>query len=56
MRVEWLVAHVSSEMLLLRRTSDPQSYTVLQKIPKKVLKQELEAFSVDADMILGNAA
>jgi hypothetical protein len=55
-RIEWSVGYVSSEVLLLRRATDAQSYAVLGKLTKEKLKQELEAFSVDAEMILGNAA
>lgn len=50
-RKEWQLTHVSSELLVLRRTAS--SYVVCTKLAKGKLSAALEEAAVDADLILG---
>lgn len=49
---KWAIAHVSAELLVLRRDGDAASFVVLSKLAKGKLKKELTDLSVEAEAIL----
>ena len=52
-RMEWVVSHVSKELLVLRRATNAKSYVVCTRLGKGKLNDELEEACVDAEQILG---
>jgi len=50
---EMRVSHVSDELLALRLKEAEESYCIFTRLAKGALKKELDAFSVESEMVMG---